>query len=66
MIGCFSPANPWGYLAKAVIKQAMMDWRHVEYKKGLTIFYQSFWFDDLCDLAGYNPDVIRERLGVKG
>ena len=30
----------------------------------MTTFFRSAWFETLCDLAGMNPDAIRERIGI--
>ena len=65
-IGCFSPADPWAYLAMAVVSHAIREWRktHPANRGTLIYFFRSELFEDWCDMAGYNPVVLRERLKV--
>lgn len=63
--GCFTPGNPYVYLARSVIKFAVRDYkRRNSSKVELLKFFRSAWFEDLADLAGVNPEVVRERLGI--
>ena len=66
-MGSFSPPDPWAYLAMAVIKQAALDYRRAK-RRGVTAplvsFFRSEWCECLCDLAGYSPERVRERMGV--
>jgi len=63
--GCITPGNPYVYLARTVIKFAVRDWkRRNAPRHELILFFRSAWFEDLSDLAGLNPEVIRERLGL--
>ena len=63
-VGPFSPADPWGYLARAVVRQAIVDYRKANNKHSYLRFFASDWFECLCDLAGCNPVAVRERLHV--
>lgn len=63
--GCITPGNPRVYLARAVIKFAIRDWKRKNAPRHeLLLFFRSAWFEDLADLAGIDPDVVRERLGL--
>lgn len=63
--GCVSPDNPYIFLARAVIVHALRDWKRHGCPRGdLIRFFRSRDFDNWADLAGLNPEVIRERLGI--
>ena len=62
------PADPWVYLALAIIARACRDWQRGRYlyrEEVLDYFASSAFIAD-CDLAGLDADYVRERNRIKG
>lgn len=56
--------DPYKALATAVLIQAIKDRRNPKLRQEVYEFFQSAWFEDVCDLARVNPDVVREKLHI--
>lgn len=57
--------EPYKALATAVIMQAIRDRRNPKLRAEVYYFFKSAWFEDICDLARVNPDVVREKLHIE-
>ena len=56
--------DPYKALATAILMQAIKDRRNPKLRSEVFEFFQSAWFEDVCDLARVNPDVVREKLHI--
>jgi hypothetical protein len=59
----YVPADPWADLACAILKQAVLDY-NAKRGSGPRAFFVSDWCDEVCALAGYDSEWIRERIGI--
>ena len=57
--------DAWANLARAILVQAIKDYKHVKHGVDCWLFFESAWFEDTCDLAGYNPVALREKLQIR-
>jgi hypothetical protein len=57
--------DPYKALAAAILLRAVKDRRWTKYRQEVNEFFQSPWFEDLCDLAGIAPDVARQAMHVR-
>ena len=53
------------YLAAAVVARACHEWKSGGNKAELRRFFRSDDFEFFCDAGNVNPDVVRERLGIR-
>ena len=53
--------NPHGFLAAGIIEKAIRDWRELE-TDALFDFFNGAWFDELCGMAGCDPEYLRKHI----
>ena len=55
----------YAYLGLAIIRQAVMEWRHGKHTHELILFFRSQTFELMCDGAGLHPDWVRASISSK-
>jgi hypothetical protein len=56
--------NPAKALATAILMQAIKEHHNPKKRDEVNNFFRSDWFEDVCDLAMVNPDVVRKKLHI--
>jgi hypothetical protein len=56
--------NPAKALATSILVHAIKERKKPAKRQEVNDFFADDWFEDVCDLAMVNPDVVRQKLGV--
>jgi len=56
--------NPAKALATSILVHAIKERKNPAKRQEVNDFFADDWFEDVCDLAMVNPDVVRQKLGV--
>lgn len=56
--------EPFQALATSILLQAIKQRKEPLARQEVWEFFESDWFEDVCDLAKISPDLVRKKLGI--